>query len=99
MLDQANQLAAAGRTDRALARLSEAIRLSPSFWQAFQYRGELHLMNQRAAAALDDFDQAISLAPGEPHLYVLRAHAHLALGDEAASVQDQETASSLEGKR
>ena len=98
MLDQANQLAAAGRTDRALARLSEAIRLSPRFWQAYQYRGELHLMHQRAAAALDDLNQAISLAPGEPHLYVLRSHAHLALGDEAASAQDQEMASSLGGK-
>jgi len=92
MLDQANQLAAAGRSDRALARLTEAIRLSPKFWQAFQYRGELHLLHGRAQLALEDFDQAIGLAPGEPHLFALRAQAHLVLGDEPASVRDLERA-------
>jgi tetratricopeptide (TPR) repeat protein len=95
MLDQANQLASAGRTDRALARLTEAIRLSPRFWQAFQYRGELHLLHQRPVDALRDFDEAIALAPNEPHLYILRAHVHQALGDESSSAQDLETASSL----
>jgi tetratricopeptide (TPR) repeat protein len=98
MLDQANQLAAAGRTDRAMARLTEAIRLSPDFWQAFQYRGELHLLHQRTAEALADFDHAIGLAPAEPHLYILRSHAHLALGDEPAAARDQETASSMQAR-
>ena len=92
MLDQANQLAAAGRSDRAVARLTEAIRLSPGFWQAFQYRGELHLLQDRPKEALRDFDQAIAIAPGEPHLYALRAQAHLVLGDEAASARDVDAA-------
>ncbi len=75
MLDQASQLAASGRIDRATARLTQAIRLSPHFWQAFQYRGELYLLQQRPDAALRDFDHAISLAPAEPHLYILRDQA------------------------
>jgi tetratricopeptide (TPR) repeat protein len=95
MLDQANRLAAAGRTDRAMARLTRAISLSPRFWQAFQYRGELHLFQLNPDAALRDFDSAIELAPAEPHLYVLRAQAHLALGDEAASARDVELAGSI----
>ena len=95
MLDQANQLASAGRIDRATARLTEAIRLSPRFWQAFQYRGELYLLQRRADAALRDFDAAIELAPAEPHLYLLRAQAHLLLGDEGSSTSDFETANSL----
>jgi tetratricopeptide (TPR) repeat protein len=95
MLDQANQLASAGRTDRAAARLTEAIRLSPRFWQAFQYRGELHLLHGRPGDARHDFDQAIAIAPNEPHLYALRAQAHLALGDEPAGARDLETAGVL----
>lgn len=95
MLDQANQLASAGRADRAIGRLTEAVRLSPRFWQAFQYRGELHLMYGRPGDALHDFDQAIAIAPAEPHLYALRAQAHLALGDETAGARDMETASTL----
>jgi tetratricopeptide (TPR) repeat protein len=92
MLDQANQLAGAGRSDRALARLTEAIRQNPNFWQAYQYRGELHLLHDRPEAALRDFDRAIAIAPGEPHLYALRAQAHLVLGDDLASARDLERA-------
>jgi tetratricopeptide (TPR) repeat protein len=98
MLDEANQLASAGRADRAMARLTAAIRLSPRFWQAFQYRGELHLYQQRPDDALRDFDEAIGLAPAEPHLYALRAQAYLALGDEASSARDFAAADEL-GKR
>jgi tetratricopeptide (TPR) repeat protein len=95
MLDQANQLAAAGRLDRATARLTVAIKLSPRFWQAYQYRGQLSLRQQRLDAALRDFDTAIELAPHEPHLYELRAEAHLLLGDEASSARDFERANAL----
>lgn len=95
MLDQANQFVSAGRTDRALSRLTEAIRLSPRFWQAYQYRGELHLLHERPTQALRDFDHAISLAPAEPHLYILRAQLHRALGDEDAAAEDVQTAESL----
>ena len=95
MLDQASQFASAGRIDRATARLTKAIRLSPRFWQAFQYRGELYLAQQRPDAALRDFDAAIALAPAEPHLYLLRGRAHLLLGDPLAADRDGETAAAL----
>jgi len=96
MLDQAGQLASAGRTDRAIAVLTKAIHQSPQFWQALQHRGELYLQQEDAVPlALDDFSAAIQLAPREPHLYLLRAHTHRLLGDEASSQRDFDQASFL----
>jgi tetratricopeptide (TPR) repeat protein len=75
LLDGAIQLAASGQPAEGIALLTEAIRLSPRLWQAFQYRGELYLQSGDVEAALRDFDRAISLAPNEPHIRVLRGHA------------------------
>jgi len=86
MLDQAIHLASECRTDQAIALLTEAIRLSPRLWQAFQYRGELYLSRgDSVPAALRDFDEAIRLAPDEPHLYGLRGRAHSLLNDTLSS--------------
>ena len=76
LLDQALQLAGAGRIDDAIETLTKAVRQSPHLWQAFQYRGELYLARQNPAAAVRDFDEAIRLAPGEQHLYRLREQAN-----------------------
>ena len=84
MLHQAIQLASSGQIDAAIALLTETIRLSPQLWQAFQYRGELHLRQQSFDAALRDLDEAIRLAPEEPHLYVLRWQAQSLLGESGA---------------
>ena len=92
MLDQANHMASAGQTGEAIALLTEAIRLSPRLWQAFQYRGELYLWQPNAVEALADFSEAIRLAPEEPHLYTLRGEAHSLLGDEASARRDYEAA-------
>jgi tetratricopeptide (TPR) repeat protein len=75
MLDQALRLAWSGEIDEAIALLTETIRQSPQLWQAFQYRGELYLRQQRFDAALQDLNEAIRLAPEEPHLYILRGQA------------------------
>src|SRR5580698_2334859 len=37
LLDQANQLAANGRVDRAVALLTKTIGQNPKLWQAYQY--------------------------------------------------------------
>lgn len=94
LLDRAIRLAVAGKTDRAIVHLTEAIGMSPRLWQAFQYRGELYLLRPETVdAALDDFTEAIRLAPEEPHLYVLRGQAHRLLGDERSARTDYEMAS------
>jgi cytochrome c-type biogenesis protein CcmH/NrfG len=68
LLDQASQLAANGRMDRAVALLTKTIRQSPKLWQAYQYRGELRLRLGEIELAAQDFSDAIRLAPDEPHL-------------------------------
>jgi tetratricopeptide (TPR) repeat protein len=74
-LEQAIQLAATGEIDEAIGRLTKAIRLSPRLWQAYQYRGELYLRSDLPDAALQDFTEAIRLAPEEEHLHALRRQA------------------------
>jgi len=62
--DAAIRVVALGQTDRGLALLDEALRLSPRLWQARQYRGEMRLAASDAAeSALQDFTEAIRLAP------------------------------------
>ncbi len=92
-LDEAIRLAASGATDRGLALLDEALRLSPRLWQARQYRGQMRLGEPDAAeSALQDFTEAIRLAPGEPHLYILRSHVFTMLGRDSSARADLEAA-------
>jgi Flp pilus assembly protein TadD len=98
ILDEAIRLAAAGETGRGIARLDEALRLSPRLWQARQYRGQMRLGEPDAAeSALRDFTEPIRLAPGEPHLYVLRSHVLTLLGRDSSARADLETAARLGG--
>lgn len=83
LLEQASHFAATGREDRAIGLLTKTIRQSPKLWQAYQYRGELHLRLEDAALAARDFTQAIRLAPNEAHLYLLLEQAHRLLGLDA----------------
>ena len=98
ILDQAIQLALTGKSDEAIALLTETIRTAPRLWQAFQYRGQLYLSRPNSAdAAVQDFNTAIRLAPSEAHLYVMRGHARALLGDEPSARADYETAAALNG--
>jgi tetratricopeptide (TPR) repeat protein len=96
MLDAALHLAELGETGRGLALLDEALRLSPSLWQAWEYRGQIRLGEPDAAeSAIEDFTEAIRLAPGEPHLYILRSHAFTLLGRDSSARADLEAAARL----
>jgi len=98
ILDEAIQLAASGETDRGIHLLDELLRLSPRLWQARQYRGQMRLAEPSAAeAVLQDFTEAIRLAPEEHHLYVLRSHIFTLLGRDASARADLETAARLRG--
>lgn len=98
LLDRAIQLASEGQVAEAIQLLSDAIRLSPHLWQAFQYRGELRLRQpETLQAALGDFQAAIEIAPREAHLYRLRAQVRALLGDEVAAREDLERAAVLSG--
>jgi tetratricopeptide (TPR) repeat protein len=99
ILERAGERASAGRSDQAIALLTEAIRFSPQLWQAFQYRGELYLrQGEHLESALNDFSAAIRLAPQEPHLYLLRGQVYSMLGDESSSQSDYARAAVLAGE-
>lgn len=98
MLGKAIRLAASGKTGQGIALLNEVIRLSPRRWQARQYRGQMRLTEPDAAeSALQEFTEAIRLAPDEPHLYILRSHVFALLGRESAARADLEAAARLGG--
>jgi Flp pilus assembly protein TadD len=74
------------------------LRLSPRLWQARQYRGQMRLVEPDAAeAVLQDFTEAIRLAPEEHHLYVLRSHIFTLLGRDSSARADLEMAARLGG--
>jgi len=50
-----------------------------------------------AESALQDFTEAIRLAPDEPHLYILRSHVFTLLGRDSSASADLETAARLGG--
>jgi len=85
-----------GETGPGIAVLDEALRLSPRLWQAREYRGQIRLGKPDAAeSALQDFTEAIRLAPDEPHLYLLRSHVFSVLGQESSARADLATAARL----
>ena len=98
ILARAAEHAASGQGKRAIALLTEGIRLSPELWQAYQYRGELYLQQGgQTDAARHDFSEAIRLAPQEPHLYLLRGRAYSLMGDDVAAQGDYAKAAALSG--
>jgi tetratricopeptide (TPR) repeat protein len=98
ILDKALQLAATGATGRGLALLDKALRLDPGLWQAWEYRGQIHLSEPDSTeSALQDFTEAIRLAPDEPHLYILRSHVLTLLGQDSSARADLEAAARLGG--
>lgn len=98
ILGEAIRLAAAGETAQGIALLNRALRLSPRLWQAREYRGQIRLAEPAAAeSALQDFTEAIRLAPGEAHLYILRSHVFTLLGQEEHARADLEAAARLGG--
>lgn len=66
---------------KALADLSEAIRLLPSNWRALHERAYLYNEYGRWSEALADLDTRIALMPAQANGYQERAMARLHLGD------------------
>jgi TolB-like protein/Tfp pilus assembly protein PilF len=74
--------------DEAAAYLEDAIRVNPSFAQAYFALGFTLIVSGRASEALPYLDRAIELSPRDPHLasfHATRAVGHLALGELEAA--------------
>jgi tetratricopeptide (TPR) repeat protein len=96
MLDRAQRLAASGKVPKAIAVLTQTIRLNSNLWQAYEYRGRLRVSEGDYFKALEDLSEAIRLAPQERHLYLLRAQVYDDLGQNILAQHDYETADRLD---
>jgi TolB-like protein/Tfp pilus assembly protein PilF len=70
--------------DEAAAYLEQAIRINPSFAQAYFALGFTLIVSGRAREAFSYLDRAVELSPRDPHLasfHGIRAAGHLALGE------------------
>jgi tetratricopeptide (TPR) repeat protein len=74
-----------GDTDTAIADLSEAIRLDPTFAQAFVMRGAAQV---DVSTALQDYTEAIRLKPDYVQAYYNRGFLRGSQGDYAEAIND-----------
>jgi tetratricopeptide (TPR) repeat protein len=72
-------------SDRAIADFTEAIRLKPTWAEAYRRRGdEFQLVRKDYARALADYDMALKLDPGSYRLLLVRGMAHENLKEDHA---------------
>lgn len=73
-----------GKLDEAAAKYSEAIKLKPDDWTAWNYRAKVNLARGRYDDAIADATKAIDLSPKTLSLYAVRAGSY-----EAKEMYDQ----------
>jgi tetratricopeptide (TPR) repeat protein len=70
--------------DEAMAYLEQAIRINPSFAQAYFALGFTLIVSGRAGEAIPYLDRSVKLSPHDPHLssfHAIRALGHMALDE------------------
>ncbi len=77
---------------KAIADLSQAIRLDPKASSHFYNRGLAYLQSDRPALAIADFDAALFLKPGNTLALLARGRALLERGEEAKARADFDAA-------
>ena len=77
----------AGAPDQAITDFTESIRLQSNNRAAFAGRGQARFASGEYRGAIDDYSQAIRIAP-EATDYIERGHAYLASGNADASIRD-----------
>lgn len=77
-----------GEHDRAIAELTETVRLDPGNADAFRERAALALRRGDARRAADDFTEALRLEPGVAAAHLGRGQARLRLGRLDQAIDD-----------
>lgn len=77
-----------GRTDEAIADISQAIALAPDNATVYRARGMMRNARSEHELALADLDKALELAPGDTGALRHRAQAYQALGQDDKAVAD-----------
>lgn len=79
---------AKGDLDRAIADVTEAIRIDPLHAYRFEERGEIWIKKREFQRAVDDLNQAIRLDPSRAFRFHSRGLAYLGLGDTTRAIAD-----------
>ena len=87
-----------GDDDEALALLSKAIKARPDFWQSYQLRALIYLMQSHLHHAQRDGEAAVSLNPMAHEAHNILGQVYLAQTDFEKAVMEYETAVSLAPK-
>ncbi len=85
-----------GNDEDALALLSKAIETRPDFWQSYQLRALIYLMQGHLRHAQRDGETAVSLNPHSHEAYNILGQVYLAQTDFEKAVMAYETAVSLQ---
>jgi len=91
------RLAKEGLLKQALEEFDKAIRLKPTYAEAFSARGNVHNRLVQNERAITDFDEAIRLNPQYTEAYYNRANAYMDSGQREKAVQDYSEAIALNG--
>jgi len=82
----------AGNTDKAIAALTEVIRLQPNNGDAYFLRSTLRVTSEDTAGALADLNKAIELKPNVGAYYYNRAIVRLVSKDTGGAMKDLDSA-------
>lgn len=82
----------AGNTDKAIAALTEVIKLQPNNGDAYFLRSTLRVTSEDTAGALADLNKAIELKPNVGSYYYNRAIVRLMIKDTAGAIKDLDLA-------
>ena len=82
----------AGNTEKAIAALTEVIRLQPNNGDAYFLRSTLRVTSEDTAGALADLNKAIELKPNVGAYYYNRAIVRLVSKDTAGAMKDLDSA-------
>ncbi|MGE0681097.1 MAG: tetratricopeptide repeat protein [Candidatus Binatia bacterium] len=82
------RLAQEGLLKEAIAEFDKAIRLKPTYAEAFSARGNVRNRLVQNKRAIEDFDEAIRLNPQYTEAYYNRANAYMDFGQREKAVQD-----------
>ena len=84
--------------EKAIAELTEAIKLDPKLALAYNNRGEAYRRKGEFDKALEDFNEAIRLNPKYDEAYTNRANVYINNGDFERAIEDYNEAISLTPK-
>jgi tetratricopeptide (TPR) repeat protein len=74
--------------DLAIAEFSEAIRLNPYFWEAYNNRGASYSHKGDHDKAIADYSEAIRLKPDDVGTYINRGNCYSLKGDHDRAIAD-----------